>query len=493
MTTSALGSALSGLRLAQKAMDVTSLNLASASIEGYTKKTLTQQSVIAGGVGVGVRYGEIQRYVDQAVQRDYRNQLGTQSYLSTREGFLSRLLAVHGSTENESNINSQMGRLYNNFVALSAEPDSPSHQAKVVSQAQQTARAFNTYHTQLLQMRNDIQTQLKTEVQQLNGTLQEISELNVRIKQDAVMGRSTAALEDLRDVAVKKVAEQLDVSYFIDGDGVLVLQSSQGQVLADTEARPVSFEHTLLNPSSQYPDSASGIILKLSGNESVDLAASSPGGRIGGLLSLRDKELPSYMTQLDELAHKTMMRFEEQGLTLFTDSNGLVPNNVPSAYVGLAGSMQVNALVANDPSLVQRGTTGVPLNSGSNTIIMNVVNYTFGRTKDASGTPHTAFNTSNLGAYGTINIDILGDPDATLLQFAGAVLDNQAKDYDIAKSSLETETAYLNEVQTRLLEGSAVNSDEELGRMIEIQKAYSANAKMIGALDELFRDLLNAI
>lgn len=493
MTTSALGSALSGLRLAQKAMDVTANNLSNATIEGYTRKTLAQESVIADGIGVGVRYGQIQRYVDQAVQRDYRNQLGTQGYLATREGYLSRLLAVHGSTDNESNINAQMGRLYNNFVALSADPDNPSMHAKIVSQAQQTARSLNTYHAQLQDMRNEVQTQLKTEVQELNGHLKQIADLNIKIKQDAVMGKSTAALEDLRDVAVKKVAEQLEVSYFIDGDNVLVLQTMQGHVLADTEPRNVRFDHSILTPSSQYPDSASGLIIELNTNEVVDIAGKSPGGRIGGLLDLRDKELIGYMTQLDELAHKTMLRFEEQGLTLFTDMNGLVPANNPYDYVGLAGSIQVNTAVLNDPSLVQKGTGGVPLNPGANDIIMNVVNYTFGRTKDASGTPHTPFNVANLGAYNNINISIIGNPESSLLEFAGAILDNQAKDYDLTNSSLQTESAYLADVQTRLLEGSAVNSDEELGRMIEIQKAYSANAKMIGTLDELFRDLLNAI
>lgn len=159
MTTSALGSALSGLRLAQKAMDVTATNLSNATVEGYTRKTLPAESVVAAGIGVGVRYGQIQRHVDEAVQRDYRNQLGTQGYLSTREGYLSRLLAVHGSTDNESNFGAQFGRLYNQFVELSADPDSSSIHAKIVSQAQQTARALNMYHAQLQDMRNEVQIQ----------------------------------------------------------------------------------------------------------------------------------------------------------------------------------------------------------------------------------------------------------------------------------------------------------------------------------------------
>lgn len=493
MTTSALGSALSGLRLAQKALDVTSSNIANASVEGYTRKTLHQESIITGGVGVGVRFGEIQRYVDQSVMRDYRTQLGSTSSLATREGYLSRIMELHGSSESETNISAQLGKLYNGFVAMSADPESSSLYGTTLAQARQVAKTFNDSHTQLVNMRNEVQTEIKAEIDELNRLLGQIAEMNIKIKGAYVVGKSTAAMEDLRDEAVKQVAQQMNVTYFTDGDGVLVLQTSQGQVLADTEARKVDFQHTLLSPVSQYPQDISGIILQLNGADTVDLTTTSPGGRLGALLDLRDRDLIGYMTQLDELAHKTMLRFEEQGLALFTDGAGIVPVNNPGSYVGVAGSIMINPVVANNPQALQQGTTGVPINIGSNEVIMNIVNYTFGRTKDAAGTPHTPFNTVALGAYHNINVSFLGDPSSSIVEFSSAVLDNQAKDYTILKKSLETENAYLQEIQTRYLDASAVNSDEELARMIELQKSYSSNAKMIGTLEELFRDLLNAI
>lgn len=493
MTTTALGSALSGLRLAQKALDVTSSNISNASIEGYTRKTLHQESVITDGIGVGVRFGEIGRYVDYAVQRDYRGQLGLSSYLNTREGYLSRIIAVHGSTDQEQNISAQLNRLYSGFVALSSEPDSRNHHATLLAQAGQVTKSFGDFHNKLLEMRNETQIQLQAEVQELNLLLGQIADLNLRIKQDHVMGKSTAALEDIRDEAVKKVAQQMEITYFTDGDGVLVVQTPQGQVLADTEARPVTFQSTLVSPASLYPEDINGIILELNGADHVDLASKKPGGRIGALLDLRDGELVGYMTQLDELAHKLMQRFDEQGLRLFTDPSGVVPPDVPSQYVGIAGAMIVNPQVVADPAVFQQGTGGVPINTGSNEVIMRIVNYTFGRTRDAAGTPHAPFNVTGLGARGTVNIAILGDPNASLIEFSNALLDNQAKDYTLTKTTLETSERYTREVENRLLESSAVNTDEELARMIELQKSYSANAKMIGALDELFRDLLNAI
>ena len=57
----------------------------------------------------------------------------------------------------------------------------------------------------------------------------------------------------------------------------------------------------------------------------VDITALMPGGKLGGLLELRDEIFPKQTAQLDELAHKLAYRFDQQGLRLFTDASGNVP------------------------------------------------------------------------------------------------------------------------------------------------------------------------
>jgi flagellar hook-associated protein 1 len=493
MSTTALNSAVSGLRIAQKALDVTASNVSNASTEGYTRKTLPQERVLADGVGIGVRYGEIQRYVDEAVLRDYRKQLGIQAYQTTRESYLSRIVALHGSTDSEASVSAKLNNVYNEFVVLSADPSSASAQGAVVNAAQKLASTFNNYSSKLEQMRNDVENEIKAEVGVLNGALQNIATLNKSIQNLTNVGRSTAELEDQRDMMVKKVAEQLDISYFKDGNNVLVIQTRDGHVLADTEARPLEFEDTSLNPSLVYPTGANGIILRDARGNPYDIASGETGGKIGALLDMRDKEIPSYNAQIDELAHKMMVRFHDQGLDLFTNVDGLIPGNFPTTYVGLAGKIKVNDLVVADPSLLQRGTAGGTVNPGSNDLIMNVINYTFGKFKDAAGTPNVAFNISGTGINGEISFTITNDTQASLMSFSNAFLDAQAGALNITKDTLTNEIKYTSEVQNRFLESSAVNTDEEMTRMIELQRNYSASAKMISALDELFRDLLNAI
>jgi flagellar hook-associated protein 1 FlgK len=495
MSTDALGAALSGLRAAQAGLGVVSNNIANAGTVGYTAKSLPTQSMISGDVGMGVRTGEITRFVDRAIQRDYRAQLSINSYYSTRSSFLERALAFHGSADQGKNIGAKIGDVYQQFVKLSGSPDSATLQQGVVTSAQNMVKAFNDYSKLLNDMRNDAQSSLKTEVDALNQTLGQIADFNKRIQTLQRVGQSTAALEDQRDMLIKDVSKQLEISYYNDGDGTLILQTKGGQLLVDTEARHISFDASTISASSTYPDTLGGVILDGSSGtgSDVDLAAFNLGGKIGALLSMRDTELPGYGAQLDELAHKMAMRFNDQGVRLFTDQLGIVPPNTPGGYVGFAAQMKVNESIVADPSLLQRGTGGGPaLNAGDNSVVMKIVNYAFGRYRDAAGTPNVAFSFSGVGPQNNISFSIIGDPNASIEQFARAMLDSQASDYTLVSAKAESESQYMSEVEKRLNDTSSVDTDQEMATMIELQKNYAASAKMINALDELFQTLLNA-
>jgi flagellar hook-associated protein 1 FlgK len=494
MSTDAINTALSGLRVAQAGLNVVSNNIANAGVEGYTAKSLPQQSMISGDIGMGVRAGEITRFVDRAIQRDYRSQLAVNSYYSTRSSFLERLVSFQGGADQGKNIGAKIGNLYQEFVKLSGAPDSSTLQQGVVTAAQNMVKTFNDYSKLINDMRNEAQSSIRTEVDSLNENLKQIAEFNKRIQTLQRVGQSTAALEDQRDTLIKKVSTQMEISYYNDGDGTLILQTKGGQLLCDTEARHISFDATTISATSAYPDTLGGIILDGSSGtgSDVDLAAFKLGGKLGALLSLRDTELPSYGAQLDELAHKMAMRFNDQGVRLLTDQLGVVPANTPGGYVGFAGLMKVNEAVVVDPSLLQRGTSGPAVNAGDSSIVMKVVDYTFGRFRDSSGTPNVAFNFSGVGPQNNIAFSVIGDPNASIEQFARGMLDSTASDYTLVSDKAASESQYMSEVEKRLNDTSSVDTDQEMAKMIELQKNYAASAKMINALDELFQTLLNA-
>ena len=214
-----------------------------------------------------------------------------------------------------------------------------------------------------------MQANLKTEVDTLNNSMKSIADLNRRIQSLMNIGCSTATLEDQRDIAVKAVAKQMDISYFTDGEGAVVVQTKQGQVLVDTEARTIETDQSTLTNSMVYPGGITGLVIKGTNTQGdIDLTQAHPGGTIGALLDLRDVELPSYSAQADELAYKMMVRFNDQGVRLFTTCPGSCRSTtlrLMSVSPPISKSMTLSSTTRLCYNAVRRGHPSMPATTPS--------------------------------------------------------------------------------------------------------------------------------
>ena len=220
--------------------------------------------------------------------------------------------------------------------------------------------------------------------------LDEIATLNAQVANATVTNRSTADAEDKRDTDINELSGLIDISFFKRSDNVVVVQTKQGEELASETARHLSFSPTPLGPTTAYPATVAGLYLgnPVTDPASVDLTTKDLGGKIGGLLELRDQIFPKEMAQTDELAHQLATRTAEQGLALFTDSSGNIPPDTapnpttspptPVPYVGFSAKIQVNPAILNDHTLLQKGTYGATLPTGSNQVIRRVIQFAFG-------------------------------------------------------------------------------------------------------------------
>ena len=420
MTVSSLSTALSGLKAAQSSINVVSTNITNASTEGYTRKTLPQQALVTqAGEGLGVQVQEAVRKVDAALLRDMFDQKSVSEAAGVKEAFLSRLMDFHGSTDAGNSISTQMADLKDTFAELSASPDDAVLLNSVVSQARSTATKFNDMSGYLTKLRNDTQTELRSVVDSVNNTLDRIADLNKQISSMSVQGRSTASLEDQRDVAMQELSQYMEVKYYNSGNGKISVMTNEGATLVNEEARHFQFEPTPLGTNSSLENGGAAQLTLKGANINIDMTEKEMGGQMQALLELRDQTLPQYTAQLDELAQKTATRFAEQGLNLFVDENGKVPANVappnPVDYVGFAEQMRVNDAVIENPNLIRTGTSGEAVQDGSNTVVDRVLEFTFGNARfyQSKGTTDissgTIFNAAGLEQKG----QMVGNRDLT--------------------------------------------------------------------------------
>ncbi|MBK9586061.1 MAG: flagellar hook-associated protein FlgK [Alphaproteobacteria bacterium] len=393
MGLSGLDAALSGLKIYQKQIETISANVSNVGTEGYTRKILPQAAQSVGGQTVGVLARTVIRNVDINLERDLWTQVSAVGFYDVQKTYLERIDQFHGEPGAGISVAAEVTKLHESFVALADTPEDRFLRADVVDQAADTANKINELSDYITTLRNDAQSEAEVVVQSINDLLEQIAELNQQVRYAMAAGNTSAAMEDSRDLAIKELSSLIEISLFRRGDGVLVVQTVEGAELVGEQPNLLTFDPSPLSANNAYPATAAGVFVGDPNTDpsALDITARTVGGRLGGLLQLRDEIFPKQMAQIDELAHKLALRFEAQGLRLFTDSSGGIPSDNPPDtgvspadpvdYVGFSALIQVNGRIVNDHSLLQKGTYGAAPPPGSNEIIRRVLEFTFSGTE----------------------------------------------------------------------------------------------------------------
>lgn len=390
MSTLSLDAALSGLRAAQRQLDTISNNIANASTPGFTRKILPTQTLVVGGVGMGVEMNAIMRSVDKNLIRDMMKQTSMASGAATTTAFLDRIQKFHGASEAASSISAMIGKLGDAFSTLSSDPNSTSQLSNTVAQARQVAETFNKFTAMMNDMKNEAEDKIAAGVADINAQLKIIASLNIQIQNLTAAGKSAADLEDKRDMAVAQVSKYMEVTTVTGTNNKMVVMTKQGQPLVDGAAVELFFTKSAQDATTYYPATAGG--LHIGHANGAEVPQGQVGGELGALFTLRDETLPTYQAQMDEMAQKLAFRFEQQGLRLFTDANGNVPPNVAdpgiTGYSGFAGQIRVNQAVISNPALLRTGTTNQVIPAGSNEVIRRISEFALGayQSQTAAGT-----------------------------------------------------------------------------------------------------------
>ena len=295
----ALTSAISGLQTAQSGLDIISNNISNVNTEGYTRKQFQPQSIVLAGMGAGVSIGDIVNKVDQNLLRDLRTQKSTMGLLSTSNSYYRRVQDTFGTTQSNSSISNQINRMQTDFTTLTAAPETVTQQLAAVQAGVATARQLADMSRTVQTLRMNADIEIGQAVQNIASQLSTIASLNDTIAFNSSTSRQTEDLEDKRDTALNKLAENIDIRYFKNANGSLTVFTSDGTTLVDSS--PVAVSHvalTQVGPSTSYAGGDfNGIFAGVR-----DITNSIRGGKIKGLIEMRDSTLPDMQAQLDELS-----------------------------------------------------------------------------------------------------------------------------------------------------------------------------------------------
>ncbi len=166
-------------------------------------------------------------------------------------------------------------------------------------------------------------------------------------------------------------------------------------------------------------------------------------------------------------------------LPLFSDATSLSNytgsfENGFSQRVGFGQRITVNPVVLNDPSSLVKYDPATPAGDATRP------NFLLDR---LTRTTRLFSPTTGIGTN--------GNPfNGTVAEFARRVVEDQGANSASAKSIDEGQKIVLTGVEKKFSEQSGVNIDEELSELVQVQNAYSANARIISTVKELFDALL---
>ena len=94
---SALATAMSGLRANQAALSIVSANIANAQTPGYVTQNVNQIEVASGGDGASVQVTGVNRQLDLYVQSQLRTETSGGAYADQMSNILGQLQNVYGT------------------------------------------------------------------------------------------------------------------------------------------------------------------------------------------------------------------------------------------------------------------------------------------------------------------------------------------------------------------------------------------------------------
>ena len=171
----------------------------------------------------------------------------------------------------------------------------------------------------------------------------------------------------------------------------------------------------------------------------------------------------------------TGLQQQPGALPFFVDGGGgpgLYTGSVDGAsqQLGFAGRISVNQSLVTDPAMLVQHTTSTGIGDQTRPTALY----------DALTEDKLQFTYQDGGAPVSMSVD----------EFARQIISYQAERASTAKTRLEGQKIVMNNVQSRLETTAKVDVDEELARLLELQTAYSANARVMSAVREMMDALM---
>ncbi len=453
------------LLTSQKALEITSHNMANAGTPGYSRQVPTISATApytypifnreksAGQIGTGVDITSINRVRDQLLDDQIQRESSSLGQWAAMRDMLDQVERTLNEPS-DSGIRAAVDEFWSAMQDLSTKPNDTPTRAALVQQTMTMTDQIRQSYQGLKTLRSDINDRIAAQVEEINGYAKELAELNDQIGKINIQGDQPNDLLDRRDEVLEKLSSIVNIRTTYD---------AQNRVTVTVGGRSLVYGNqcsSMITVRNENDPSASEIRWEgLTDPAAREVNISS--GSLQGLLTVRDEKIPQMLNNLDQYAK-----------ALITNVN-----SVHQKGIGLDGSTNMNFFEGTGASDIRLAE-----------VIEDNPQRIAASASGASGEGAIALEMAALKQK-----PILNGNTVTMGSFFAGVIAELGIDSNTAKTKANNQALLIDHLSEKRESISGVSLDEEMTNMIQFQHGYNAAAKIISTMNELLDVIINRL
>lgn len=439
----------SGLRAAERSLSVTSNNIINADTPGYTRQRVDKESVgmrMTGfHAGLGVNITSITRMRNEmtdVVLNEKRQDMG---FLQEQSKIFDQLEASMAS-DSGGDLDVRIGRVFDMFSSLSADPQDMSVRNSLLTEADQLTSKLSDISRNIDRTGNLVQDSANSTIDNINQILQDLDTLNNAITKGQSSGKPDHASLDMQVKKLEELSGFIDFESQVSDKGALQLRVGGVLVLDEDKASMMRAEIDDVNKSFN---------VRLDSGKLVE----STGGKLGADIEMYENGIPELKNRLDEVASTLVNEFNE----IHSQGFGLEDGNFRNFF---------------DPSFTNASNIKV-----SDDIRANVSHIAASSVDGEAGNGEIAGQLADLR-----NENVIGG--RKLVDYSVDLISTPGRNLSEIRSNMEVRDSEISMLTTQQEREAGVNVDEELSMMIQYQNAYQGAARVMSAAQQMYDTLI---
>jgi flagellar hook-associated protein 1 len=530
-----------GMFVHQKAIDVTSHNIANANTEGFSRQRAiietTRPAYMQGNSsksiesGTGSQIQAIERVRDSFMDYQVRNETSTYGEFEARQTFLTEVESIFNEPS-ETGLSTLMGKFFDSWQQLSKQAQSSNARTVVVQQSAALADELNHTYKQLEKLKEHITDVTRTAVFEVTNIVKQLDQINKQIIGVKVAGNTPNDLMDKRDLLLDKLSTKFNLTVdkrpnegiYVSvkrGDGTEIkgiieamegdnpqmlafldeLTLAPGETAADLKFQPAAGELkgyvTVLKDIDDYMGQLNKLAKSLAFSVNAVHSGMAETSRVvppPPAPQVPDKDYMPFFVNSDKAKYKTDNTMANlDGVDgILAGENSITAGNISVNKELIYGVMKLKTRTKDDEfKLAGQNDIDGETDGARALAIAGLRNALMTIDGITNTTTRASFINGKLKENG-LGIDS---------NVSGMKIDNYFRDTvdrlgiqtQQAKRMVRNQETLLNSFEETRQSISGVSIDEEMANLVAFQHAYQANAKIIATVDELLEVVVNGL